>query len=150
MNATPGSGNNAPAISGLPYQTYQDILAMRQAVDAGITALNSRGQDVWDPTGFEVRRCGQLARPLRRRHCERRCGRSTGPKAGRLGKNRRVAVTPNPGTEFQRRRTVGGQLRRAQQMDVGAKLGRRVAEFDCPACGTLTYIPDRSHVSMMG
>ena len=58
------------------------------------------------------------------------CGRSTGPKAGRLGKNRLVAVTPNPRTEFQRRRTVGGQLRRAQQMDVGAELGRRIAKVD--------------------
>jgi hypothetical protein len=44
MSATPGSGNSAPAISVLPYQTYQDILAMRQAFDAGVSALNSRGR----------------------------------------------------------------------------------------------------------
>jgi hypothetical protein len=65
MGAQPGQNGQAPAISVLPYATYQDILAMRAAFDAGISALNSKGRlPLSGEGGGAVNNIWQCARAL--------------------------------------------------------------------------------------
>ncbi|MGH7240025.1 MAG: hypothetical protein ACREHG_08155, partial [Candidatus Saccharimonadales bacterium] len=63
--ATQTQDGHAPAIRVLPYPTYQDILTMRAAFDAGIASLNNKGRlALSGKAGGDVNNIWQCARAV--------------------------------------------------------------------------------------